>query len=495
MLEEAQGGHQAQREITVVGKHGRTAVLEVVSQPIYHDGEWVGVQSIARDITERKRAEAMLEHQALHDALTDLPNRTLLYDRTEQAIFSARRHNQRIALLLMDLDHFKEINDTFGHHHGDLVLQEAARRLSDVLRESDTVARLGGDEFAVLLPMTDEAGAMITAEKLLEALSAPFAIEDHSLHLGASIGIAHYPEHGENAAGLLRRADVAMYVAKRGKTGSVVYAPEHDENTPGRLQMISDLRRATEQDELVLHYQPKVGVHSGRVESVEALIRWNHPELGMIPPDQFLPLAEHSGLIKQLALWVLNAALRQCRLWQDAGINLRVAVNLSVENLRDPQLVGSITDLLKTWQVLPDSLQIEITESTIMVDPTRTMRTLTRLKEMGVKIALDDFGTGYSSLAYLRQLPVHEIKIDRSFISDLGTSENGLSIVRTINDLGQGLGMEIVAEGVEDRETLEVLALIGCDTAQGYYLSRPVPAADLSVWLEDRSQEFARASA
>lgn len=438
----------------------------------------------------RKNAQT-LHHRAFHDALTGLPNRSLLHDRIEQAIRAAQRETRPLALLLLDLNRFKEVNDTFGHSEGDLLLQEVGTRLQGVLRESDTVARLGGDEFAILLPATDCVGAREVADKVLMELDRPFARGDHTLDMGASAGIALYPEHSTDAAGLLRCADVAMYAAKLNGSGSAVYAADEDRYSAARLALISDLRRAIEQEQLELHYQPKIDLDSGEVTGVEALARWRHPERGFVPPGQFVQLAEHTGLIKPLTLWVIGDALRQCREWRDAGTEVNVAVNLSARNLHDPSLPDHVAELLQRWEAEAGWLEVEITESAIMADPARAREILTRLHELGVTISIDDFGTGYTSLSFLNHLPVDEIKIDRTFVTDVSANEDNAFIVQSIIVLGHHLRLDVVAEGVEDQEGLEVLRGMKCDVAQGYYLSRPLPADQCATWLETYEQRLA----
>ncbi len=440
------------------------------------------VDTIAQGI-ERKRAEEALRHQALHDALTDLPNRVLLRDRLDGELRAIHRHQRPLALLLLDLDRFKEVNDTFGHQQGDLLLQEVARRLRDSLRDSDTVARLGGDEFAVLLPDSDACGAVAAAHKLRAALDAPVPIEGHVLHVEASVGIALCPEHGTDAATLLSHADVAMYAAKRQRSGFTVYDALHDPYSPRRLGLIGDLRRAIAQGALALHYQPKIEVATGRVRGVEALVRWPHPRQGLIPPDGFIPLAEETGLIAPLTRWVLEEALQQCHNWWRHGLELSMAVNLSVWNLHDPALPDTIAGLLETYHVPPAALCLELTESAIMADMERAVDVLTRLRALGVRLAVDDFGTGYSSLAYLKRLPVDELKIDKSFVQRLAEDATDVTVVTSVVGLGHGLGLHVVAEGVENGATLELLARLGCDTAQGYHLSRPLPPDELARWL------------
>jgi len=463
---------------------GQTIHAEVAAVPIMYAGRPAG-QIMIRDATERKQFEEQLRHQALHDVLTGLANRTLLQDRLQQLLAAAHRKNTTFALLLLDLDRFKDINDAFGHHAGDELLHELGTRLLTGLRESDTIARLGGDEFALLLPDTDTAGAVRTADKVLTTLTHPFELEGQRLDVGASIGIVLYPEHGTDGTALLQHADLAMYTAKRANLGYALYETGQDQQSLRKIALASALRRAIEENQLVLHYQPKVSVPTGQVSGVEALVRWQHPEFGLVPPLEFIPLAEHTGLIRPLTRWVLNEAVRQCGIWRAAGIELQVAVNLSARSLHDQQIVATIAEVLNIWSAPPSWLAIEITESTVMADPQRALDILTRLHAMGVAISIDDFGTGYSSLAYLDRLPAAEIKIDRSFVMDMVHNESHWRIVRGTVDIGHGLDLRVVAEGVEDQQALDRLASIGCDVAQGYYLSRPISAADLLRWLDE----------
>jgi diguanylate cyclase (GGDEF)-like protein/PAS domain S-box-containing protein len=436
------------------------------------------------DLSDRKRTEAALEHRALHDPLTGLPNRTLFDDRLAQAIRQGNRDATPLALLLMDVDRFREINDTFGHHYGDVLLLQLGERLRDLLRESDTIGRLGGDEFAMVLPQCDEAGAVTTAQRVLAALDEPFFLEGQYLAVSASVGIATFPAHGLDAHTLLRRADIAMYIAKRGGGGHAVYSAQLDQHSPQRLALIGEMRQAIEAGQFVLHYQPLVGLQSGDANRVEALVRWQHPQRGFIPPDQFIPLAEQTGLIEPLTRWVLDAALAQCRRWREAGVALSVAVNLSTRTLHDPNLPEVISALLRKHGIAPEQLRLEVTESVIMYDPERVLGVLARLTRMGVRFSIDDFGTGYSSLGYLRRLPVDELKIDKSFVLEMTADENDALIVRSTIDLAHNLGLRVVAEGIENLETYTRLAQLGCDMAQGFYLARPMPAAALEVWLQ-----------
>jgi diguanylate cyclase (GGDEF)-like protein/PAS domain S-box-containing protein len=491
-------------ELDIRARDGRRIALEVSSRVLVKDGLPVAIQGICRDITERKRSELALKmseealrQQTLHDALSGLPNRTLLHERLEQSILNSRRTGSPFALLLMDLDRFKEINDTFGHHYGDLLLQLLGQRLQGDIRESDTVARLGGDEFAVLLQGTDARGAEVAAGKILKILEKPFDFDDHSFDVGASIGASLYPDHGDNATLLLQRADVAMYVAKRYDSDFALYRPEQDPYRPDRISLAGQLRRAIERGELVLHYQPKVNMRTGDTRQVEALVRWQHPEHGLMSPDQFIPLAEHTGLIKPLTYWVLSEALRQCHLWSVAGLDVGVCVNLSARNLHDHELEGSISGLLQRWQVEASQLIVEVTESAILVDLAEASQNLDLLREKGVQVAIDDFGTGFSPLTHLKRLPVDEIKIDKSFVVDMAEEGNRLSknnkaIVSAVIVLAHNLGLNVTAEGVENAETLWKLARMDCDLAQGYHLSRPMPAGKCTRWLKSRRRTDSR---
>ena len=454
------------------------------------DGKITFLIGMVEDVTERKAQEAAIAHQAMHDALTDLPNRALLADRLHQAIRVAKREHHHLALLMMDLDHFKEVNDTFGHQAGDVLLRDVAARLRGQLRGSDTVARLGGDEFALLLSRVETANAAAhIARKLLHALDAPFVVEGETVDIGASIGISMYPEHGSDADLLMRHADVAMYVAKRAGTGYSVYSADADRHSPSRLALISELRHAIDRDELVLHYQPKIEVKSGRVAGAEALVRWAHPRLGLITPDQFIDLAEHTGLIRPLGIWVIEAAVKQCHEWRERGLDLTVSVNLSMRNLHDPQLPQVVHAALRRHHVRPAWIMFEITEHTLLTDPENAMRIVTGLAEMGVRLSIDDFGTGYSSLSYLRRLPVREIKIDRSFVLAMASEENAAVIVHSAIDLGHNLGLTVVAEGVEDQGTLDLVLGGGADLVQGNLLAPARPAAELESSLDSLKLE------
>lgn len=440
---------------------------------------------IVADASRRLRKQAKVnEYQAFHDVLTGLANRGLFRDRVQQAIREGERENRVVALMLMDLDRFKEINDTLGHHKGDQVLQQIAGRLNEVLRDTDTVARLGGDEFAVLLPhIPDPAAALHVADKIQIALRQPFVVEGLALDVRASIGVSFFPGHGEDVDLLLQRADVAMYLAKAANSGCEVYAADRDQYSPSRLALVSELRRAMEDEEFVLFYQPKVDLRTGESFVAEALCRWDHPMRGMIPPNEFIPLAEHTGLIEPLTMYVLDKALRQVSQWREQDVDLTVAVNMSPRNLLDLHFPDQVDALLKKWKLPPGALHLEITESTLVADPTRAMAILGRLDQMRVEMSIDDFGTGYSSLGHLRKLPVKELKIDKSFVMNMGIDESDAIIVRSTIDLGRNLGLRVVAEGVETAEIWRQLVVLGCDYAQGFYRSRPMPADEMPRWL------------
>lgn len=436
------------------------------------------------DITERTMAAEVLRRQALHDGLTGLPNRTLLNERLRAALKNSERTGHPVSLLIMDLDQFKDVNDALGHDHGDRLLIEMSRRLQKVLRDADTIARLGGDEFAVLVvDNADADGAVAIADRIGEALEQPFQLGGISLQTNASVGIAVFPEHAQDAESLAQRADVAMYAAKRSGGGHTIYSPEHDQSSVRRLALLGELRGAIQSDELVLHFQPSLDLDTGEVHSCEALVRWMHPEHGLMPPGEFIELAEVSGLIQPMTRWVIDEALRQTRVWLDHGLQLKVGVNLSVRNLYDRDLVPFISDLLIERGVDAGLLKLEVTESELMDDPLLALEVLGKLKALGASTSIDDFGTGYSSLAYLKHLPIDELKIDKSFVGNMVNDESDLTIVRSTIDLSHNLGLDVVAEGVEDGDTLRRLRDLGCDRAQGYFVSRPVPANVFTDWV------------
>jgi diguanylate cyclase (GGDEF)-like protein len=409
--------------------------------------------------------------------LTGLPNRALFTDRTERAVASARRSATSVAILLINLDRFKEVNDTLGHHIGDALIREVAHRLPLELRDADTIARLGGDEFAVLLPDVRDPDAPVhCALRVLDAVRRPFEVEGITLEIDASIGAASFPDDGADVTRLLQCADVAMYAAKEEHTGLVQYVASLDEHTPERLALFGELRRAIDNDELVVHYQPKADVVMGRIDGVEALVRWQHRTRGLLLPDEFIDVAEQTGLIRPMTHYVLDRALQDCRAWRDRGLELSVAVNLSPRNLLDTTMPAQVHELLRRHGLPPQALELEITESTAMVDPVRALQILDELHRSGVQLSVDDYGTGHSSLAYLSHLPVDALKIDRSFVMDMGTGSKGDVIVRSTIDLARNLGLVVVAEGVETKEVYRRLSELGCDAAQGYWLGHPGPA-------------------
>jgi diguanylate cyclase (GGDEF)-like protein len=440
----------------------------------------------ATDELAEKQAEN--EHQAMHDSLTGMPNRMFFHQRLLEEINDARATQGRMAVMLMDLDHFKEINDTLGHHFGDLLLQEIGPRLSGVLRDNDLMARLGGDEFGIVLPdLPSEEVALRIADRVLEELEQPVAVEGLALDISGSIGIAMFPMHAEDAETLLRRADVAMYVAKENGGGYEVYQDSFDRHNPQRLTLIGQVRPALESGEFVMYYQPKVRLMDGRVAGAEALIRWEHPTLGLVPPDEFIPLVEKTVLLRPLTHYVAETVLKQWREWARMGIRLPISINVSPRSLLDADFPDSIQQLLQEIDVPPAFLRVELTEGFLMGDSGRSIAVLDGLSNVGVGLSIDDFGTGYSSLSYLKRLPIEEIKVDRSFVMQMHVDANDFMIVRATVDLGRNLGLRVVAEGVEDLATFDRLADFGCDEAQGYYISKPLSAIEFTRWLSVRN--------
>jgi diguanylate cyclase (GGDEF)-like protein len=434
-----------------------------------------------QEIAAREREK---EYQAHHDSLTDLPNRVLFLRELEDAIERASEDEGILAVMVIDLDGFKEVNDTLGHFYGDLLLKEIGPRLSTALRDEDVMARLGGDEFGIVLPSLPEADVAVgIARRLLEEFERPVTVDGVALDISGSIGIALFPTDSRDVDTLLRRADVAMYGAKEAGSGFELYEPSLDRYSPGRLTLVGQVRPAIENREFILHYQPQIHVADGTVAGVEALVRWQHPERGLVMPDEFIPLVERTVLLRPLTAFVLSQALHQTREWRDLGIQIQTAVNLSARNLADLELPDQVNALLNAWGLPPSALALEITESFVMSDSPRTSTILNRLREVGVQLSVDDFGTGYSSLSYLSRLPINEIKVDRSFVGRMLTSPNDATIVRATVDLGRNLGLRVVAEGVEDAATLDELSRLRCDLAQGYFLSRPMSAEDTTRWL------------
>jgi diguanylate cyclase (GGDEF)-like protein/PAS domain S-box-containing protein len=448
-------------------------------------GERMLAIGCVRDVSERKAHIEALGHQALHDPLTGLPNRTLFGDRVNQAIASAERGDEQRALLLMDVNGFKQVNDTLGHDRGDTLLLELSRRLVGALRETDTVARLGGDEFGILLDGPgDLASAATAAWKIQQACEPALSITDQVVRGAVSIGIALFPDHGATSADLLRRADLAMYNAKRSGTSHAVFDAAQEQQMAHSLALLADLRECVERDELVVHYQPQVDLTTRRTVGLEALVRWHHPAQGLLQPASFLPQVERTALIAPLTKWVLNEALHQQRIWREDGIDLTMAVNISARTLKPagglPETLAALTEI---WDTSSDRLTLELTESALIEAAAPDV--LARLHGLGGKVSIDDFGDGYSSLAYLQHLAVDQIKVDRSFVMNLASVPGDAVIVRSTIDLAHNLGLTVVAEGVEDESTLNALAEYGCDSAQGYFFSHALPAEELTIWLAE----------
>ena len=438
----------------------------------------------------QQEGQKALEHQALHDGLTDLPNRLMFRQQIEKGL--AERAS--LAVLVLDLDNFREINDTFGHKIGDGLLGQIAPRLREHVGAQDLIARLGGDEFGILLRDTDAAHAMGVAESLLR-VERPFLIEGHPLEVTASIGIAVFPQHASTAETLLQRADVALYVAKRPGNSAAIYRHEDDPYDPSRVALQADLRQAIARREIILYYQPQVAIATGEVTGFEALARWRHTQRGWIPPVEFIPVAERMGLIKPLTACLVELAARQVVAWQRSGISIPVAVNVSMRNLLDPRFPATLKEIVATSGTPARQIKLEITESALMTEPARVLETMNELRAIGFGFSIDDFGTGYSSLAYLQRLPVEEIKIDRSFVGELSNNAGSGAIVRATIELAGGLGLDVVAEGVEDESTWQSLGRLGCSTAQGYFLSRPMPPSEVEGWLAEWSKRSDRLQA
>ena len=443
--------------------------------------------AIVQDISERRYYLSALEHHVLYDPLTELPNRSLLQDRFLQALKTVRRDAAPLAVLVVDVMRLREVNDILGHRCGDLVLQEVARRLQKDLRGSDTVARLAGDEFAIILPGVGADHVSGVTGTLVKNIEQAIIIDDTPLEIEIAIGVALYPDHGDEASVLLQRADIAMRVAKTERLCYLIYDPHDDPFSAWHLKLFGELRQAIHDRALVLYYQPKVDIASGKVTGVEALARWPHPVEGLIAPADFIPLVEQSGVIRPFTLWVLEEAVIQCARWRDAGLHLTLAVNLSTRNLLDPGLADHIAQLLDRYRVSAAQLVLEITESAAMSRSETAVKTIHRLHAIGLGLSIDDFGTGYSSLSYLKRLPVSELKIDQSFVSGMLKNEHDAVIVRSTIELAHNLGLKVVAEGVENTQTLGMLAELGCDVAQGYHYSRPLTAPALQNWLAARS--------
>lgn len=465
-------------------------VLDLVS-PVNVAGHLLAVAAMVAIVArlvlaahESRRSERARSVEASTDELTGLANRRAFYTHFERQLEALEASGESAALLLMDLDHFKEFNDSLGHGAGDELLEEVSARLSACTAPGSFIARLGGDEFVILLPAgSGGREARAAALEVGRALAVPMELAGLVCHASASIGIAVAPGHGRDRTTLLRRADIAMYRAKRDSTAVELFDDDHDGPSRGHLELAGELRRAIEQGELVLHYQPKASLDGGAVDCVEALVRWQHPRRGLLAPDTFLPIAERHGLMRRITFVVVESALGQQAAWRADGIDLTVAVNLAGADLLDTRFPQEVADLLERFATPRGALQFEITENTVMIDPERVLATLARLGTLGITFALDDYGTGRSSLTYLKRLPVSELKIDRSFVMDMSSANDNAVIVRSTIELARNLGMRVVAEGVETGEHWRQLAEYGCDTAQGFYLSRPLPADELTTWL------------
>ncbi len=437
---------------------------------------------------EIKCETAALEYQASHDPLTNLPNRKMLNEQLQSSLLRSKIKHLPLVLMISDLNHFKEVNDTLGHHIGDLILQQAAERLYNSIRKTDTVARLGGDEFSILLPDTNISEAQIIANNIVDIFTIPFVVEGHNLNVGISIGLTESPMHGDDVNILVQRADIAMYDAKRTNKGHTVYAPENDTHNISKLELMAELSECIDAHKIDIHYQCQQNIQSGIIIAAEALLRWNHPERGYIQPDDIIPLAEQTGLIKPLTRTIIKKAIQQCANWHKAGYKLSIAINISVHCLHGNMLTTTLRECLQQYKLPAKYCILEITESDIMTDPIRAKNILTEIKSIGAHISIDDFGTGYSSLAYLKQLPVSEIKIDRSFVMEMDQDENDKVIVRTIIDLAHNLGLTVVAEGVETETSLMLLKTLGCNTAQGFYLGQPLPIDKFNESLKENNK-------
>lgn len=480
-------GEKAEVESRVHAPEGKLRWFKRTFHPfIDASGNVVRIDGIMEEITETKLARNRLERMATTDSLTGLANRALWFDHIKQSIAVARREaGKQVVVMLLDLNHFKYINDTLGHPAGDLVLRQVSNRLQGVLRDGDTLARLGGDEFALLLPMVNDAraAAIKVAQKIQACFREPYMFGGNELYLGVAIGITRYPDNGQDADTLVRCADMAMYTCKRANAAYQFYQTGLDEPYRKQIHLVSNIKKALRQNEFELHYQPKVILSNGQTNGLEALIRWHHPEQGRLLPNEFIPVAEQMGLMKELTEWVIATALRQNKAWLGSGINTTVAVNVSARSFQDHHFVRSVKNALEMADVSADCLELEITENTLMSNIDFAADIIRSLSDIGVKVAIDDFGTGYSSLAYLKRLPIDQLKIDKSFVKNMDRDDNDAAIVRSVIDLGHNLGFKVVAEGVERPQPMQMLKNLGCDIAQGYHISRPMPTVATTSWL------------
>ena len=480
-------GFEQPYEGAIIRSDGATIAVELVGKVIMHKGKTLRM-TIVRDIRERKENEARIYFLAHHDPLTRLPNRAMIVERLHALVESARRQSKQVAVLFVDLDNFKTINDSLGHFAGDELLKRVAERLKHSVRTTDLVGRLGGDEF--LLAMTDlnASEEVVTAvEKIAEVIKEPFSLEGEVFTVSCSIGISVFPKDGDTPDMLIRHADAAMYFAKEsGRSNYQFFTPSLQQSAHHALALESGIRKAIKQVEFVLHYQPEVLAKTGAITSVEALVRWQHPDLGLLGPDKFIPLAESRGLIVPLGLWIINEAIRQAREWLDLGVRVPVAVNLSAVQFKQKSLVDDIAACLAKHGLPGELLELELTESLFMEDVSAVTKTLNQLKDLGITLAVDDFGTGYSSLSYLKRYPIDKIKIDRSFIRDIPNDKDDIAITIAIINLAESLGLRVVAEGVETTEQVEFLEYHHCDYIQGYLISHPLPPIEMLAWLRKR---------
>ncbi len=488
VINNIRSGFERPYEVTLLRSDGTRFAADLVGKDVVVNGKTLRMTAI-RDISDRKQAEARIQFLAHHDTLTHLPNRALLMDRLSVVLATARRQNHMVGVLFIDLDNFKTINDSLGHYAGDELLKRVAARLQGCLRGADMVGRLGGDEFVVVVTDLNRAEDVApVAEKIAEAIGEPFSLEDQVLSVSGSIGISIFPKDGETPDTLIRNADAAMYLAKdRGRSNFQYFMPSLNKSAFQALAMESGIRKAIRQVEFLLHYQPEVMAKTRAPSTVEALIRWKHPELGLLGPDQFISVAEHRGLIMPIGRWVINEAIRQARVWMDDGIKVPIAVNLSAIQFKQKDLVELIAARLREHNVPGDMLELELTESLFMEDVNAMSRTLHSLKDLGISLAVDDFGTGYSSLSYLKRFPIDKIKIDRSFIRDIPTDTDDVAITLAIISMASSLGIKVVAEGVENQTQLQFLEDNHCDFIQGYLVSQPLDPVEMLQWLNRHS--------
>jgi len=431
------------------------------------------------------KRQSELEHQTLHDSLTSLPNRGMLDERLKYHIASSKRNKGMFSLLLLDLNHFKQVNDSLGHHIGDLLLIKVSERISQCIRETDTLARLGGDEFAILMPDTSKADSTSLASKLSELISNTFTINEHTIHISTSIGIVGYPEDAPDNTTLMQLADIAMYNSKQNKTIFTLYHSAMNYQITNRVAIVDDLHDAISQNDLELHYQPQINLHDGEITSCEALLRWKHRTHGYIPSEEIIQLAEQFGLMNKLTYWIIEQSIKQCRKWHTTGYDIRVSVNLSAQNLNDNNLLYRISELLQQYNLDSRYVTLEITENSMMANPGRAIETLNQLSSIGLLLSIDDFGTGFSSLSYLKNLPVHEVKIDKSFVFDMENNRSDQTIVQSTIDLGHNLGLLVIAEGIESISTSNQLKTMGCDYGQGHWILKPVNSDDIMKWFSE----------